>query len=305
MMKAMMKIFVVGLILCAIAGSAWAQGNVPAGLTGLWQFAHQANPLVATVGTDLQSTFANPSSSYFTGSTTHIGTLLNPDAYSDNGVLQELQYNYLTVTHNIPANGGGAYVNQYTFAVDYWQTGGFALWNGNYYNSLFQTWEGNTNDGDLFIRTPAIPDPLYGTTGHPDPMMPDMAHSVIGNGDMGYSTLTFDPSQGHRIVWSVDAANAIDIYVDGAQYLHDTTADLGLDGRYALDPTCLLFGDNDGEDAWGLVATAAVWDHALTSAEVAAMGSPSTPLIIGVPEPSTFVLLAIGLAGLFFVRKKK
>jgi len=164
--------------------------------------------------------------------------------------------------------------------MDYSQGSLNALWNGNYYNSLYNTSTTNANDGDLFIKGP------------------DYANSVIGNGDTGYSTLTFDSSAMHRIVLSVDNANFFRVYVDGVLFLD--AVGQGVDGRFSLDPTVCLFADNDWEDAWGMVATVAMWDHALSSAEVLAMGSASTTLVI--PEPATMAILALG--GLLIGRKK-
>ena len=255
------------LVLAGVAGAA----NVPSGVTGLWRFQDEANKLSATVGTAL-TTSSTANSAFMTGSYIHIGTDAYPEALTDNGLVQEMSGEYLKVTHGIGANGGGSYVNEYTVAIDYIQTSEVGLWNGNYYNSLFQTNPGNGNDGDLFIKGAS------------------RATSVIGTGDTGYSTLTFDSSAWHRIVWSVDNGNFFRVYVDGAMLLDGTAQ--AVDGRFSLDPTFLLFADNDGEDAWGLVATAAIWDHALTSAEVLGMGSTTTPLTI--PEPATMSLLAIG-----------
>lgn len=255
----------------AAAGFVHAQ-NVPAGVTGLWRFQTSADKLKATVGTDLTTSHPD-NSAWFAGST----TVIKP-GMSDNGVVQERSWDYLTATHGISPNGGGSYVNEYTVAIDYLQTNEAALWNGNYYNSLFQTSQTNSNDGDLFIKGPS------------------RAESVIGVGDTGYSTQTFDASQWHRIMWSVDNSNFFRVYVDGTLFLD--APGQGVDGRFSLDPTFLLFADNDWEDAWGLVATAAVWDHALTSAEVAGMGSTTTPLIA--PEPASMSLLLVlgGLLGL-------
>jgi hypothetical protein len=268
-----MKIARISLILAllGVASSALAV-NVPSGVTGLWRFQTQANMLKATLGTDL-----GVNSGYAPGWMTGPWTEINP-GLSDNGILQESSWNYLAVTHGIAANGGGAYVNQYTVAIDYVQTSETALWEGNYYNSLFQTATGNGNDGDLFIKGPS------------------RAQSVIGNGATGYSTSTFDSSTWHRIVWSVDNANFFRVYVDGVQYLD--AAGQGVDGRFSLDPTFLLFADNDWEDAWGFVGTAATWNRALTSAEVAGMGGwlngSDTPTPLVLPEPATLAFLSLG-----------
>jgi PEP-CTERM motif len=260
------------LAVLVAVGIADAVPNVPPGVTGLWRFQTDADKLKATIGADL--TTSDPAYNTFWA----VGpwTVIEP-GLSDNGIVQETSWQYLTVYHGIGANGGGSYVNEYTVAIDYVQTQ--AGW-----NSLFATsWDAHSNDGDLWIA-------------------PD---GTIGVGDAGYSTLTFDPSQWHRIVWSIDNGNFFRVYVDGVLFLDGIPQ--AVDGRFSLEVDWEgqpgrfhLFADNDWEDMWGYVSTAAVWDHALTSAEVAAMGSASTPLEI--PEPATLGLLALG--GLALLRRR-
>jgi hypothetical protein len=275
-----MKRLVIALAILAVAGSAFAAGVVPDGATGLWRFQDNANKLKATFGNDL--TTSNPANSgWMPGPWTMIGVPGNAGLYADGGIVQERSYDYLTCTHGIAPNGG-SYVNQYTIAMDYLQTSEVGLWNGDYYNSLFQTNTANGNDGDLFIKGPS------------------RSASVIGTGATGYSTLTFDSSQWHRIVLSVDNSSFFRVYVDGTLFLD--APGQGVDGRFSLDPSVLLFADNDGEDAWGLVGTVATWNRALTTPEVWQMGgwiggsaTPTELLII--PEPATISLLAMGLLG--------
>jgi len=284
----MMKKIVLVLVVLAVAGAASAAVNVPGGLTGLWRFQTSADKLKATVGADL--TTSHPDNSYWwSGPGTTIGTEADPDLYSDSGQVQERSWDYLTVNHGIAANGGGIgwnpdtwdpdprgiyFVNEYTVAMDYQQTSGLAEW-----NSLFQTsWNGNDNDGDLWTDG----------AGH------------IGVGDAGYSELTYDASQWHRIVLSVDLGNFFRVYVDGDLFLDGASQDI--DGRFALYVEKFhLFADNSWEDPWGMVSTVAVWDHALTTDEVAGMGSTATALVI--PEPATMSILAIG--GLALLRRNR
>jgi len=263
-----MKRIVLGLALLVAVGIANAQ-NVPSGLTGLWRFENSGNPLAATIGNDIVA--VDETVTPFVGP----WTVINP-GLSDNGVVQEQSWGYLQVNPNFTANGGGDYVNQYTIAIDYVQTQ--AGW-----NSLFQTaYDGHSNDGDLWIA-------------------PD---GTIGVGDVGYSTLTFDSSTWHRIVWSVDNSSFFRVYVDGTLFLDG--AGQGVDGRFSLYPDRFnLFADNDWEDMWGLVGTVATWDRALTTDEVAAMGGwiggAAEPTPLTVPEPATVSLVA--LAGLVLLRK--
>ena len=279
-----MKKFALVLTGLTAATIASAQPNLPVGITGLWRFQDSANKLSPTLGAPLAT--SNPGNSFwFSGPWTMIGVPGNAGLYADGGVVQERQYDYLTVTHGIAPNGGGSYVNNYTVAIDYVQTSEVGLWNGDYYNSLFQTATGNGNDGEIFIKGPS------------------RASSVIGVGDTGYSSLTFDASKWHRIVWSVDNSSFFRVYVDGTLYLD--APGQGVDGRFSLDPSFLLFADNDGEDAWGLVGTAITWDRALSSTEIAGMGgwignaTEPTPLVI--PEPAALSLAALG--GLMLLRR--
>jgi hypothetical protein len=275
-----MKKIVLGFAVLVAATIVEAQVNVPSGVTGLWRFQNSANYGAATFGSDI--TFNTAYGTLMSGPWTDIGVEAWHTMYSDGSIFQEQSWNYMSVYHGISANGGGSYVNQYTVAIDYVQ-------GNDGWNSLFQTaWGGNANDGDLWID---------GTV---------RSASTIGVGDAGYSTLTFDSSAWHRIVWSVDNGNSFRVYVDGTLFLDGTPQ--AVDGRFSLELDRFnLFADDSWEDAWGLVGTVATWNRALTTEEVAGMGgwiggAPTpTPLIIAVPEPATLSLLA--LAGLLLLRK--
>jgi len=273
----MKKIIVLVLVVLVAAGVSSAAVNVPGGLTGFWQFATDATKLTATVGTDLVS--VNEASTWFMGPWTTIGTVAQPDLYTDRGVVQEQSWGYLQCNPGLHANGGGDYVNQYTISMDYYQTST----TGDGYNSLYQTaWGGNDDDGELF------------TCG-------DATNATIGIGDVGYTTQTYNFAQWNRITLSVDNSSFFRVYINGALVLDG--AGQGVDGRFSLYTDRVnLFADDDWEDAWGLVGNVMIWDHALTSDEIAAMGSPTTPLVL-TPEPATISILAIG--GLALLRRNR
>jgi hypothetical protein len=282
--ESMMKRVVLALLVLAVAGSAWAQGIVPAGVTGLWRFQNSADKLKATVGTDLVNSDPG-NAAWMTGPWTMIGVPGNAGYYADGGIVQDQSWNYLSCYHGITGpNGGGAYINEYTIAVDFYA--------GQGWNSLYQTaWGGNSNDGDLWVDAST------------------KTAATIGVSGIGYSTATFDATKWHRIVWSVDNGNFFKAYIDGDLYLDG--AGQAIDGRFSLELDRFnLFADDSWEDAWCMAGTVAVWDRALTTPEIAQMGGwiggAATPTeLMVVPEPSSFILLAVGLLALVGVRMRK
>jgi len=293
----MKKIVLVFVAVLVVAGVSSAAVNVPGGLTGLWRF-QSALPdgtatMAATVGTDMVNSNPTYNGHWMTGPWTDIGTESWHTMYSDGGVAQTVSNEYLQVNPNFTANGGSAdYVNQYTIMVDYRLTS----LSGDAWSSLYQTsWGAYDNDGDLWIDSEG-----------------GIANSTVGVGDVGYSTATFDAGKWHRIVWSIDngaddgSGGFFRVYIDGTLFLDG--AGQGRDGRFSLYPDQFeLFADNDWEEGWGLVGTAATWGRALSTDEVAAMGGwlngsdVPTPLII--PEPATMSLLALG--GLALLRRNR
>ncbi len=249
------------LTVAGIAGAATV--NIPSGLTGLWRFQNTTNLAAATVGSDIMFSNAVYGGWFVAECWTDIGGEGWLSRYGDNLMFQESSWNYMAINPNFTANGGGSYVNEYTVAIDYKQT---MLRYGS--NSLFQTSRNGTgSDGDLWLK---------GT---------NLNALVIGASDIGFSTATFDGNdKWHRIVWSVDNGNFFRVYVDGTLFLDGTPQTV--DGRYSLYPDRFnLFADDTWDDLWGYVGTAATWNRALTSAEVAAMGgwvdgaATPTPLV--------------------------
>jgi hypothetical protein len=289
--RVMMKRIVLALLVLAVAGSAWAQAvNVPTdGLTGLWRFQTADDKLKATIGADLTSSRPeNPN--WGLGPWTMIGVPGNAGKYADGGAVQDMSWDYMSCYHGISGgNGGGTYINEYTIAIDVMAGGGKT--------SLYQTaWGGNSNDGDLWI----------------DNTTPSAA--LIGVDPIGWSepfnNSAVNQSPWRRVVLSVDngATGFFRAYVDGTLVLDKPGQ--AIDGRFSLELDRFnLFADDNWQDAWCWAGTVAVWDHALTTEQIVPMGGwiggAATPTELVVPEPSTFVLLAAGLAIVFVLRRKK
>ncbi len=222
------------VILMAVAAFAHAVDPV-----SLWEFDNIADPLAATLGTDLELR-GNPGSTAGAGSyTTMTGITVGDGAVSIG------PGSHFRAEHGIAPNGGGSYVNEWTILVDFkYPTLGWI--------SFFNTNQGNTNDGDCFVR---------GGGGVP---------GSIGLSATGYGTEATATETWYRLVVSVDNDDFYRIYLDGVLY-HEGTVQ-AVDGRFSLDPVINLFADENGEDLEIHVSAAAMWDVPLTEEEAAGLG---------------------------------
>ncbi|MCK6497569.1 metallophosphoesterase family protein [bacterium] len=164
---------------------------------------------------------------------------------------------YYTCQHGIAPNGGGSDVNRWSILID------FVVPSIDPWYCFFQTSPTNANDGDCFVQS--------GT-------------GKIGVGLSGYSPSSISPQTWYRLVIVVDnGAGLYDIYLDGSRILLGNSG--GVDGRFALDPTLLLFADEDGEDAAITVSRVSMYDRPLTPNEVLSLGGP-VPDVPGNHPPS-------------------
>lgn len=215
---------------------------VPKKLVGLWEFDDSGDLGKATVGTDLRIAGTPPTYSASMadgGSTTLTGVISTIDGTA----------NYLDVTHNIGANGGGSFTNQYTLVYDVKRP------NTTEWRSFFQTALGNNNDAEYFTRGGG------GTA------------NSLGRSTIGYSSSAMASETWMRLAISVDLqASTFRTYVDGALF-HNHAAP-ALDGGYSLEiDRVLLFADNNGENDTLDVGRVAMYRSALTDSQIAALGS--------------------------------
>ncbi|MDP3148081.1 MAG: T9SS type A sorting domain-containing protein [Ignavibacteria bacterium] len=199
---------------------------------GWWKFDNPADLTAAVPG------FGNALE--LTGTQTAIaGPTVN------NGAVTVPKGSYYKMTHGIAPNGGGAKVNQFTLMFDFKIAA--TAW-----HNFFQTDSTAAgSDGDLFINT----------------------SNFIGTWALGYASTPIVNETWYRLVVSCDNTHSFKTYL-GGQLLKDGAVsgmDM-IDGRYSLRPFLLLFADDDGDDGDIDIAEAAIWDYALTSDEVLALG---------------------------------
>jgi len=177
---------------------------------------------------------------------------------------------YYTMNHGISANGGGSLVNEYTLMID------FKVPTVDTWKCFFQTDASNTSDGDCFINQ----------TG-----------GTIGIGATGYSSFSVTPNEWYRLIISVKNGSQFQYYIDG-QLINNATVQ-AVDGRFALNSLLLMFADNDGEDDIIDCAEIAIWNSALSAANIVTLGgyahtipAKTTPLTqyLQTPTPTSMCI---------------
>jgi hypothetical protein len=269
-------------------GIAALGGPSPDGVplvSGQWDF--EAGNLAATIGTDL---VGRPDTEFVT---------LYETAILDDGVANVMRFNYpateaeriplgYLLPHGILPNAGGEKVNQYTVIMDVMfpaSSGGF--------RSLFQTETNNATDGDVFLN---------GGNG-------------LGISSQYQGNATADTF--HRIAFTVDLTKReLGKYIDGVnvvttpvgsaplgtglfQYLSAT--DGVVDKRWSLDPLALIFADEDGETAAGVVNSIQTRPVVLSPSEIARLGKATAAGIPAVIPPVPSLKIVINEFGATFI----
>jgi hypothetical protein len=227
-------------------------------ITGQWDFL--GGNLAATIGKGLEFYDSTVQADTTFGTTTALGI---PDINGQaTGVMRFVpsvpQWGGYRMYHGALPNGGGAYVNQYTLIFDvYYPAASADSW-----RSLFQTATANDNDGDLFVSP--------------------------GDGIGISSTYTGNvtPEAWHRIAFGIDLTGpgphpVLTKFIDGVK-VGQQTLNSGADGRWALDPTALLFADNDGDTAEAFVSSVQFSNGRWPDAYLTALGGTSAAKIPGV-----------------------
>ncbi len=245
----------------------------PTTVTGQWDF---QGDLTATAGKDLQ--YLDGASGQSVANTT-FGTTTSFGIPDINGTPTKIMLRKGTISqnigyvmdHQIPPNGGGQLVNQYTIIFDVFKKSGTTtLFNCQSTN--------NTTDGSIFWQ-----------------------NNDIGQGAGGYVDLgTATSGAWHRIALAADmGANppVITKFVDGIKQQDWVQPGKDLPRR-SWQPTVLLFADGDGDDMTDTyVSSVQVSSTKLSDAALVALGGPSADKIpVVVPFPSALPPVALSLS---------
>ncbi len=172
---------------------------------------------------------------------------------------------YYICAHDIPANGDGNKVNEWSLVMDVrYPESETGRW-----KCFYQTNPGNDDDGDCFI--------------HPG--------TSVGVGATGYSNrqdgtpyFGVQSEVWYRVAIVVDNDSFYDIYADGVKVLDGEVQDI--DGRFSLDDTILFFADDNQEDHVIDVSRIEIYDCPLSEPEVEALNGPGGEA----PSPESKIL---------------
>lgn len=241
----------------------------PAAVTGQWDF--NSGDLSATVGTPLAYLSDTAVTTTFTTAT--IGG--SPANVMNFPTTLPVTQGY-SMTHGMAPNGGSllGLVNQYTLIMDLmFPTASSGTW-----RTLLQNNPANTTDATLFVKN----------------------NAANGIGNYGQYAGSLLPDTWHRVAFVVDltlATDRLSKYIDGVLVgTQSAVGGLFFDNTFAMQPTALLFADNDGDTRAGFVNSIQINDVAFSAATIGSLGGATAAGIpTVVPEPAAGLLWGMGL----------
>jgi YVTN family beta-propeller protein len=240
----------------------------PPEVTGQWDF--DQGDLRATVGTDLEYVQDTQNITAFPWVTIN-GQPARVMAFGSNSVTQGF---YLR--HGASPNGGGEFVNQYTLIMDVM----YPAQSTDQWRALFQTDPFNHLGNDA---------EFYAGNEHTLPDAGGIGTENLFNGHLLADTW-------YRIAFAVDLTaqgNAqLTKYINGTKVASQPLSG-GVDGRYALGPTALLFTAGMGSGGLtpsGFVNSIQFVNGCMDAASIAALGGP---VAAGIPPGDAVVHLSI------------
>jgi hypothetical protein len=172
------------------------------------------------------------------------------------------------VRHGAPANGGGAYVNEFTLVFDVLIPQ--SSFNSDDWLGVFNTNCCNENDADVFVR---------------------LSDGAIGIGGSYAGQIPADAWRRVALVLDVNASGQVELikYINGTEVGRQNLG--GIDGRWSLYtaidtwPWFHLFTDDTGDTSSAYINSLYFVDRPLTGAEIAGFGTPDADGISPAPCP--------------------
>jgi hypothetical protein len=202
-------------------------------LVGIWTFEDADDLGKATVGDDLEASEEG-------------GTYTSIDGLNNTKAVRITDGGYYTVLHNIGANGGGEYTNEYTLMMDIrGSEEEFADWLSVYDNGL---------SGRLWIDGDGA-----------------IGFDALG----GYSEPVLTPDTWHRVVIAVKLGESFKVYVDG-ELAFTATSGTDVDGEWSLYPEEVWVGYDFSEPPYPgpELAELRMWSVALTAEQISNLATP-------------------------------
>jgi len=243
-----------------VTGDVWTFLTFNPSASTIYEWTFDGTNLDATIGNGVMS-YANAATVSLTAFSTTDGTSVphiggQPASYLSVPAFTDGANGYHLSFGDSGPNGGGGYLNRFTFIFDVFIPGPLG------WTPLFNTNPQNANDADWYVD----------------------AAGRLGIGELGYSSAGVVTSNAwHRLVFAADlGAGVVTFYRNGAQVRQRTGASL-LDGRFSLysnldvGPDVLLFneGVSGGDYTHALYVNGiAFTDRTMSAAEIAALGSP-------------------------------
>jgi len=162
---------------------------------------------------------------------------------------------YFTMNHGLRST-----VDEYSLQFD------LRITDNTVYHTLFQTDPNNTNDAECFINR----------------------SGNVGITETIYAPTKLLPNQWYRVVIAVKNGERYDTYINGLKV--QTGKPQAIGRRFALQSTLLISADDDGENADIDFAKIAIFNKALSDAEVTSIGQITIekPNYTSVKTPETF-----------------
>jgi hypothetical protein len=174
----------------------------------------------------------------------------------------------LVMPHGATPNGGegATRVNAWTLIVDILVPSAAA----EEWFALLQTDAANNSNADLFLKF------LNGRGG-------------IGTMGEYEGRIPMSPGRWHRLAFVMDAGAAtLDKYIDGEHVATQALRYAGLDSRYSLGSTAILFADEDADSQVAYINSIQFRNYRMEADEISALGGPEAAGIPRLPKKPAF-----------------